>query len=302
MQAIFVQEGNSIDYTPGSDVAAGQVVVPAGSGLVGIAKQPIASGVLGALAVEGIFDVVQGAVTFAIGQAAYWKADGDPVGGTPGTGCAVESATGNTFMGYAIKATEATDSTVRIALRSVESSAAETLSLGDLGDVGAVAYDAGRILVADGDSFEDVVPSGDATISASGVITLNAAHAEEQVIIPVENLAAAADIADRPVFAHGRALTLVSAGILTQGAPAGVDDSNTVVIALKDDAGNTIVTKTYNTDGQPPTNYYADLGTLDPTHKVLTATEHVTLSVTQGGTTADMPAFVVILRFIPTNA
>ncbi len=157
-QATFVQEGRRIDHTPVSAVVAGQVVVQ--GPLVGIANVPIAAGALGSLAVEGVFDVVQGAVTFTAGQAVYWDADGDPVGGTAGTGAAVESATGNTFMGFALAATEATDETVRVALRSIESSAAETLSLGDLGDVGAVAYTAGRILIADGDSYEDQALSG----------------------------------------------------------------------------------------------------------------------------------------------
>ena len=88
---------------------------------------------------------------------------------------------------------------------------------------------------------------------------------------------------------------------MTQGAPAGIDNSNTCVIAVKDDAGNTIVTKTYNTATQPPSSDYEDLGALDGTHKVLTAAEHLTLSVTQGAT-ADMPAFVLILVWEPTNA
>ena len=143
--------------------------------------------------------------------------------------------------------------------------------------------------------------SGDATLAASGALSLNAAHAEQTVIVRVEDLAAGADIAARPVFVHPRAVTLVSVGILTEGAPAGVDNDNTAVLALADDAANAIVTKTYNTATQPPTRDYEDLGALDGTHKVLTAGEHVTLSVTQGAT-ANLPAFSVILRYIPTNA
>jgi hypothetical protein len=51
----------------------------------------------------------------------------------------------------------------------------ETLSLGDLGDVGAVAYDAGRILVADGDSYEDQALTGPLTLSGAGVVGLASA-------------------------------------------------------------------------------------------------------------------------------
>ena len=299
MQATFIQLGDSIDYTPGANVAAGAVVVQ--GTLVGVARTPITASILGSLVVRGIFDVAKAAVAFTAGAAVYWDADGDPVGGTAGTGAATTTRTSNTFMGFALAAASETATTVRTALRSVEATAAEVLALADLSDVGALDYTAGRILVADGDSYEDQAVSGDVTLSGAGVASLNDAHAEQVIRIPVENLAAGADISARPVFVHPRACTLVSAGILTEGSPAGVDDSNTAVVALKDDAGNTIVTKTYNTGTQPPSSDYEDLGTLDETHKVLTAAEHVTLDVTQGAT-ADLPAFSLVLRFIPTNA
>ncbi len=134
-----------------------------------------------------------------------------------------------------------------------------------------------------------------------GLAELNAAQAEKFVMVDVEDLAADGDIAARPSFVHPRAATLVSVGILTKGAPAGVDDANTAVITVKDDAGNTIVTKTYNTGTQPPTSDYEDLGALDGTHKVLTAAEHVTLDVTQGAT-ADLPPFSLILRYLVDDA
>jgi len=130
---------------------------------------------------------------------------------------------------------------------------------------------------------------------------LNDAQAENLVLVEVEDLAAGGDISARPVFVSPRGAMLISAGILTKGAPAGVDDSNTAVIALKDDAANTIVSKTYNTGTQPPTNDYADLGTLSETHKTLAATEHVTLTVTCG-TTADLPAFSIVLRYVVEDA
>ena len=52
--AVFVQEGSQINYTPGAAVAAGDVVVQ--GDLIGVAKQPIAANVAGALAVDGVFD------------------------------------------------------------------------------------------------------------------------------------------------------------------------------------------------------------------------------------------------------
>jgi len=53
--ATFVHDGNTIDYTPATDVAAGDVVVQ--GELIGVAKVPIPADKLGALAVTGVFDL-----------------------------------------------------------------------------------------------------------------------------------------------------------------------------------------------------------------------------------------------------
>ena len=128
-----------------------------------------------------------------------------------------------------------------------------------------------------------------------------AGETEALHLIPIEDLAANADIAARPFFVDPiDARELVEVGILTLGAPADVDDSNTVVIAIADDAANAIVTKTYNTADQPPSSDYESLGALAATHKLLAAAEHVTVAVTQG-TTADMPAFFLVVRSRKTN-
>jgi len=106
--ATFVQDGSSIDYTPASDVAADDVVVQ--NDLVGIARQPIAAGALGALAVVGVFEVPKatGAGTAIAGGAkVYWDATNSQ---------ATASATGNTYMGKAIAAAGDDDATVRVRL------------------------------------------------------------------------------------------------------------------------------------------------------------------------------------------
>lgn len=113
----------------------------------------------------------------------------------------------------------------------------------------------------------------------------------------VEDLAANADITNRPIFVSAQAVTINSIGILTEGAPAGVDDSNTVVILIEDDASNALVTKTYDTSPQPPSSDYEDLGSIG--NASLVAGEHLMLSVTQG-TTADMPAFQIIVEYYLT--
>jgi len=242
-QATFVQDGASIDYTPGSDVAAGDVVVQ--GDLVGVAKLPIASGALGALAVRGVFDVVQAAVAFTAGDAVYWDADGDPVGGEAGTGAATSTATSNTFMGFALADTADTDETVRLALRSVESSAAETLSLGQLGDVGAVAYDAGRILVADGDSFEDVVVGGDATLDADGTVHVTSLAAMPTV--PAAEVAATGSAqGDAAAIATG--FTHATAADGTKGVVLPAAAAGKVCFVKNADAANAVLKVYPNTD------------------------------------------------------
>lgn len=291
-EAVRVAEGQSVDYTPSSNVAVGQVVVQ--GSMVGVAITTIPANTKGSLATSGLFSLKKKVGdTFAAGSPAYWNDTDDE---------ATTTLDSNTFCGFVAEAAGSAETEVLVALRSIDWAGLGAVGLANLADVGdTIAYTAGKILVADGDSFEEVAVSGDATLAASGALTLNAAHAEQTVIVRVEDLAAGADIAARPVFVHPRAVTLVSVGILTEGAPAGVDNDNTAVLALADDAANAIVTKTYNTATQPPTADYEDLGALDGTHKVLTAGEHVTLSVTQGAT-ANLPAFSVILRYIPTNA
>jgi len=111
-------------------------------------------------------------------------------------------------------------------------------------------------------------------------------------LIAVEDLAAGADISQRPIFASKYDCSFTGIGILTKGAPAGVDNSNTVVITIKNSAGETLVSKTYNTANQPPTNAYASLGTL--TNQDLDGEDELKIDVTQGAT-ANMPAFDIVL-------
>ena len=74
MEAVFVQEGRSIDYTPdGAAVSAGQILRL--GGINGIANRNIPDGEQGALAIEGVFEVTKaagGGVTFAMGDTVGW--------------------------------------------------------------------------------------------------------------------------------------------------------------------------------------------------------------------------------------
>lgn len=119
----------------------------------------------------------------------------------------------------------------------------------------------------------------------------------------IEDLAAGADFTARAIFIAptGLDVTLISAGIIPEGASEGVDDSNTAVIALTDGT-NSIVSKTYNTAVQPPAaNAFGDLGALNSTYKVLSAGEKLCLAITQGAT-ADLPGLMLQVVYSVADA
>ncbi len=110
----FIQEGKIIPFTAGANVKSGQVVV-VGS-FVGISMTDVPDGSSGQLAVEGVFDVPAATAEITVGAPVYWDADGNPVGGTAGSGAATATDTDNTLMGHAIAAKAATLGTVRVNL------------------------------------------------------------------------------------------------------------------------------------------------------------------------------------------
>jgi len=109
--ASYVQQGASIDYTPSGAVSAGDVVVL--RDLIGIAKLDIAASALGALAIEGVFDVAKDddattGTIFALGQGVYWDATNEQ---------ATPEPAGMKYMGIAVAAAAKTAATVRVSLQ-----------------------------------------------------------------------------------------------------------------------------------------------------------------------------------------
>uniref|UniRef100_A0A7C4LIJ9 DUF2190 family protein n=1 Tax=Schlesneria paludicola TaxID=360056 RepID=A0A7C4LIJ9_9PLAN len=105
-QATFVQDGCAIDYTPGSAVTAGDVVVQ--GDLIGIAQGDIAANKPGALVVEGVFDFAKATnVAYTVGTVLYWDDTNNIVTAT---------ATGNKQVGKVVRAAATTDPTVRVRL------------------------------------------------------------------------------------------------------------------------------------------------------------------------------------------
>ena len=71
--ADYVSGPDTIDYTPGSDTAAGTVVVQGTQ--VGITKVAIGANKLGTLHVQGVFDIdCASGTTFSAGALLYWNA------------------------------------------------------------------------------------------------------------------------------------------------------------------------------------------------------------------------------------
>ena len=93
MKARYYQRGESIDYTPEADVAAGDVVRL--GKLVGVAKLDIKAGELGALALTGVYEIAKASdVEFTAGELVAYN-------GT--TGEVVKTGTfGATGFGYCI--------------------------------------------------------------------------------------------------------------------------------------------------------------------------------------------------------
>ncbi len=78
--ARFIQDGKSIDYTPSAAVTAGDVVVL--QDLIGIAKVDIEANQLGALAVEGVFEMPKASgseTAILVGTKVYWNATASQV-------------------------------------------------------------------------------------------------------------------------------------------------------------------------------------------------------------------------------
>lgn len=104
MADLYQGEGYTLDYTPNSAVAAGDVVV-IGS-VVAVAPRPIAASTKGALAVSGVFSFSKNAgITIGQGDRVYYYA----------TSGAVTGATG-TIAGFAAEAAGSTATSVKVKL------------------------------------------------------------------------------------------------------------------------------------------------------------------------------------------
>ena len=102
-KAVFRQDGNALDYTAKTAVAAGVI-----GDRVGVAGGDIDAGKTGAVVVEGVFTMPKKAATaIDAGKEVYFSA-------TAGT---VSTTNTDTDAGYAVESAAADAATVRVKLR-----------------------------------------------------------------------------------------------------------------------------------------------------------------------------------------
>ena len=106
----FIHDGKAIDYTPGSAVSAGDVVVQ--GDLIGVAKIDIAADALGALVVTGVFDFPKatgGGSAITAGAKVYWDAGDSEAKEDAESGA-------NKYLGKVVIAAADADTDVRVRL------------------------------------------------------------------------------------------------------------------------------------------------------------------------------------------
>jgi len=107
--------------------------------------------------------------------------------------------------------------------------------LSDMGDVGVLAYTAGKIIVADGNSYEEVAVSGDATLGLTGALTLVKKTTAEAIADPGNTVKAI------PITNSGYC-PLVTAGAETRTVAIPTFAGQQLLLELKTDGGDCAVT------------------------------------------------------------
>ena len=107
MQAQFIHDGKHVDFTSDADVPVGSIVIQ--GDLVGITKRDLKAGVLGSIAVEGVFDFPKAMASedeYSAGQKVYATNDG----------IITEIDTNTVYLGKVVANVVAADEFVRVRL------------------------------------------------------------------------------------------------------------------------------------------------------------------------------------------
>lgn len=170
--AKFEDSGDTIDYTPGADVTAGDVIVV--GTIPAIAPCNIASGVPGVLKIGGKWKVPKDASTFTQGDSVHWDENGSPVTGTALSGAATSTTSGNNLMGMAAADAGTGDSYVYVTLTAAKRTTtvagdvtADSITGSDasLGIAGLGSTTGGAIAVTGGTSSTGAVAGGAVSVT-----------------------------------------------------------------------------------------------------------------------------------------
>jgi len=116
-QALFVSEGDNVDYTAGSALEAGDVLEA--SGQAGVLVTDLASGALGALRIKGIVNVQKDNSAITDGLQVGWDIDGTTVNGATGGALTATVASMDFVVGRAIEAAGTAVADCQVALNEV---------------------------------------------------------------------------------------------------------------------------------------------------------------------------------------
>jgi predicted RecA/RadA family phage recombinase len=113
MEARFLHEGRTVDYTPETDIAAGSVVIQ--GSLTGIALRDLPAGQLGSLQVDGVFEIAKlSGDVFTAGTKVYW--DAEHAVATSDTDDGGEIYTPYPYLGKTVEAAGVSTPVVRVRL------------------------------------------------------------------------------------------------------------------------------------------------------------------------------------------
>ena len=106
----YIQKGDTLDLTPGADVASG-VGYLFGGFLFGVAAEDVTSGEAGPFVTEGVVEIAKtSALAISVGDKVYWDPTGKEVDKT---------STSQQNVGVAVEAAANPSATVKIKLGSV---------------------------------------------------------------------------------------------------------------------------------------------------------------------------------------
>lgn len=180
-------------------------------------------------------------------------------------------------------------------------------TLGDFGLTltGATVAHVGRPVFASADDTLTFTSAGNSYVGLVQdhvttneiILRLDTTRAKVKTVThAVEDLAAGADIAARAIHVFEKEGWIVSARVVNQAtAAAGIDNSNTCVVAVNA-GGSAAASKTFDaTTTFPSANAVSDMGTISNAH--VAAGGVMTLAVTNGAT-ADPGPFVVEVDYV----